>query len=105
MTTRYQELENQVKELQKEIDRLKKEEQESKLPAAFRRESAINFLNEPNWSDCDDMFIWASTPQGEHDYWCYIYHCLCNPRYKVPEKAIIQLQKWVIQSYQKQYGN
>ena len=104
MTTRYQELENQVKELQKEIDRLKKEEQESKLPAAFRRESAINFLNEPNWSDCDDMFIWASTPQGE-DYWLEIFDYLgVDSGYKVPEEAIIQLQKWVIQSYQEQYG-
>ena len=104
MTTRYQELENQVKELQKEIDRLKKEEQESKLPAAFRRESAIKFLNEPNWRDCNGMFTWASTPQGE-DYWWDISDYLgVDPGYKVPDEAIIQLQKWVIQSYQEQYG-
>ena len=104
MTTRYQELENQVKELQKEIDRLKKEEQASELPAAFRRERAIKFLNEPDWSDFDSMFIWASTPQGE-DYWLEIFDYLCaDSEYKVPEEAIIQLQKWVIQSYQEQYG-
>lgn len=36
-----------------------------------------------------------------YDYWCSI--SLLEP-HKVPEKAIIQLQKWVIQSYQEQYG-
>ena len=115
MSTRYQELEQQIKTLQEEhqkqvqklqvqVERLKKEEQESKLPEEFNRGCVINFLKNPNRDDLDCAFKWRLTPQG-HDYWCYIYHCLCNPRYKVPEKAIIQLQKWVIQSYQKQYGN
>lgn len=104
MSIRYQELENQVKELQKEIDRLKKEESESKLPAVFKREHVINFLNKPNWSDFEDMFIWASTPQGEN-YWMEIFDYLYrDPCYKVPDEVIIQLQSWVIQSYQEQYG-
>lgn len=103
MTTRYQELENQVKEIQKEIDRLKKEERESKLPEDFNRGRVINFLKNPNKHDLKCAFIWRPTPQG-HDYWFYIYNCLCHSRYKVPKKAIIQLQNWVIQSYQEQYG-
>ena len=100
MTTRYQELENQVKELQKEIDRLKKEEQESKLPRNFNREKVINFLNKPSYIDLFCAFSWESTPQG-HGYWHSIDKL--GP-HKVPEQAIIQLQKWVIQSYQEQYG-
>ena len=34
-TTRFQDLEQQIKTLQEEIDRLKKEEQETKLPKDF----------------------------------------------------------------------
>lgn len=101
MTTRYQELENQVKEIQKEIDRLKKEEQESKLPEDFSRERIISYLNKPNRSDLDCAFTWSTTPQG-HDYWRSI--AKLEP-HKVPAFVIIQLQKWVIQSYQEQYGN
>ena len=115
MSTRYQELEQQIKTLQEEhqkqvqklqaqVERLKKEEQVSKLPAEFKRESVINFLKNPNRDDLEFGFSWSSTPQGPN-YWCYIYNCLCNSRYKVPDEAIIQLQKWVIQSYQQQYGN
>ena len=103
MTTRYQELENQVKEIQKEIDRLKKEEQESKLPEDFNRGRVINFLKNQNSHDLHCAFRWSSTPQGD-GYWYYIYNCLGHSLYKVPEKAIIQLQNWVIKSYQEQYG-
>ena len=100
MTTRYQELENQVKELQKEIDRLKKEEQESKLPEDFNRKRVISFLNNPNYTDLYLSFDWGSTPQG----WGYWKSISQLEPHKVPEQAIIQLQKWVIQSYQEQYG-
>ena len=100
MTTRYQELENQVKELQKEIDRLKKEEQESKLPEDFNRVEVINFLNNPNENDLAECFCWDSTSEG----WCYWYNISNTYSHEMPEGAIIQLQKWVIQSYQEQYG-
>ena len=100
MTNRYQELENQVKEIQKEIDRLKKEEQESKLPEDFNRERVISYLNNPRTWPASLAFTWDSTPQGGL-YWYSIYHL--EP-HKVPNEAIIQLQKWVIQSYQEQYG-
>ena len=101
MTNRYQELENQVKELQKEIDRLKKEEQEYKLLKNFSRERVISYLNKPNYTDLCCAFGWESTLQGL-DYW---YSISQLEPHKVPEQAIIQLQKWVIQSYQEQYGN
>jgi hypothetical protein len=111
MSTRYEELEQQiqtlqeehqkrVQELQEQVELLKKEEQESKLPEDFNREHAISYLNEPNRSVLDWVFKWRSTPQGYH-YWCSI--ALLEP-HEVPNEAIIQLQKWVIQSYQEQYG-
>ena len=103
-TTRFQDLEQQIKTLQEEIDRLKKEEQETKLPKDFNRESVINFLSNPNIDDLEEAFDLWDTPQG-HYYWGRIYSNLFDYSYKVPEKAIIQLQKWVIQSYQQQYGN
>lgn len=113
MSTLYQELEQQiqtlqeehqkqVKKLQEQVELLKKEEQASKLPMDFNRERVISYLNNPNRSDLQRAFSdWRSTPQG-YDYWYSIYHLNSH---KVPEKAIIQLQKWVIQSYQQQYGN
>ena len=112
MSTRYQELEQQIKTLQEEhqkqvqklqaqVELLKKEEQESKLPVHFDREYTINFLKNPNKRSLNYAFEWSSTPQGV-DYW---YRISLLESHKVPEEAIIQLQKWVIQSYQKQYGN
>ena len=112
MSTRYQELEQQIKTLQEEhqkqvqklqaqVERLKKEEQDSKLPECFNREPVISYLNKQNYTNLNCAFIWSSTPQG-HDYWCSISRL--EP-HKVPDEAIIQLQKWVIQSYQQQYGN
>jgi site-specific DNA-adenine methylase len=109
---KYQELEQQiqtlqeehqkrVQELQEQVELLKKEEQESKLPESFNRERVISYLNKPSYTNLICAFGWHSTPQG-WDYWHSI--SLLKP-HKVPEFAIIQLQKWVIQSYQEQYGN
>jgi len=109
---KYQELEQQIQTLQEEhqkrvqklqeqVELLKKEEQESKLPKNFNRECVISYLNKPSYFDLFCAFSWDSTPQG-HDYWNSISRL--EP-HKVPEQAIIQLQKWVIQSFQEQYGN
>ena len=98
---KYQELENKIKEIQAEVDRLKKEEEEeNKLPRGFNRNYAIWFLNCFHPSHLQKAFAWHSTPQG-HDYWFDIYKNLnIDPEYVVPDKAIIQIQKWVILSYQ-----
>ena len=109
---KYQELEQQIQTLQEEhqkrvqklqeqVELLKKEEQESKLPEEFNRERVISFLNNPNYTDLAESFRWDLTPQGSL-YW---YSTARLEPHKVPEQAIIQLQKWVIQSYQQQYGN
>jgi len=109
---KYQELEQQIQTLQEEhqkrvqklqeqVELLKKEEQESKLPEGFNREEVINFLNNPNENELTESFCWDSTPQGL-GYW---YNISNTHSHEMPEEAIIQLQKWVIQSYRKQYGN
>lgn len=120
MSTRYQQLEQQIQtlqeehqkqiqklqELQKEVELLNKEEQESKLPEGFAREVVLEFLKNPylNCSALSGGFVWSKTTQG-CSYWRGIQrHLESDKNYQVPSQAIIQLQKWVIQSYQKQYG-
>jgi hypothetical protein len=101
---KYQDLENKVKELQAEIERLKQEEKEDKLPRDFNRDCALKFLKNNSSCDLQRAFHWGGTPQGD-DYWYNIYNSLnnnpnYNPKYVVPDKVIIQIQKWVILSYQ-----
>lgn len=116
MKTNYQQLEQKIQELQDEhkrkvnelqaeVDRLKAQEEKDKLPEHFKRNYILNFLTHPNSPDLDDGFDWVSTPQG-HDYWEEINTPLYYNRssYKVPDEAIIQLQKWVIMSYQQEFG-
>lgn len=94
---KYQKLEQQVKDLQKEIERLK--EEENKVPKDFKLDHALSFLDCPNSWDLDDMFTWDISSQGKV-YWDDLYSELCeNPDYKVPDEAIIQIQKWVIEFY------
>jgi hypothetical protein len=96
---KYQELETKVKELQAEIERLKQEEQEEKLPNGFNRVNALKFLKTYSGHDLQRAFYWEDTPQGD-DYWFNIYDSLeNNSKYVVPDKAIIQIQKWVILSF------
>jgi hypothetical protein len=100
---KYQDLENKVKELQAEIERLKKEEKEEKedkLPTHFNRDNALKFLKTYSDYDLHGAFSWGATPQG-YDYWFNIYKSLRNtPKYVVSDVVIIQIQKWVILSYQ-----
>lgn len=101
----YQQLEEKIKELQAEVDRLKAQEKKDKLPENFDRNYILKFLSDPNYIDLRYSFSWIDTPQG-FDYWSDIYSSVySNKSYKVPDEAIIQLQKWVILSYQQQYGN
>lgn len=99
---KYQELENKIKELQEEVRRLKNEEK-ARLPENFDRNMTIMFLENPSFGALDKAFIWSSTPQ-EGEYWTEIADEVdFNEKYKVPNEAIIQLQKWVIQSFQEEY--
>ena len=101
---KYEQLENQIKELQAEVERLKKEEESTKLPRGFSRVNAIEFLKTFKRTNLSGAFTWFYTPQGE-DYWKNISDSLViAPSYKVPEEAIIAIQSWVIESYKEQYG-
>lgn len=100
---KYQELENKIKELQEEVQRLKQEEKENQLPENFDRNMTIMFLENPSFGALDKAFLWYTAPQGEL-YWSDIADQLvCNKEYKVPNEAIIQLQKWMIQSFLEEY--
>ena len=61
------------------------------------------FLENPSFGALDNAFTWDSAPQ-RIEYWAKIGDdVLDNKKYKIPTDAIIQLQKWVIQSYQEEY--
>jgi len=99
---KYQELENKIAELQKEVERLKK--QEKSLPDKFKRDVVLKILdnpyNEDSYYTMDQAFIWGSTPQGG-DYWGKIYAL----NRELNQDDISQLQRWVIQSYRNEYGD
>jgi hypothetical protein len=97
---KYQELEKKIKEMQAEVDLLKKEEEkENELPKQFTPGHALGFLNTFSSHNLDNAFAWVYTPQG-FLYWSDIYQNLeDNSDYVVPDKAIIQIQKWVILSF------
>jgi hypothetical protein len=92
----------EINDLLNEMERA--EDPENGLPGKFRREHALNFLKNPNEESLDLAFTWADTPQGE-DYWIDIHERLCDdPPEAVPDGAIMQIQKWVIASYQAEFG-
>lgn len=116
---KYKHLEDKVKELQAEIDRLKKEEKYQNLPLEFDRNAVLSFLEMYKNGGVTgaelsvkihSSFIWQSTPQGG-EYWSNIYHSFLRNKYgiikdgEIPKEAILQLQSWVIQSYKEQYGS
>jgi hypothetical protein len=88
---KYQQLENQIQELQAEVERLKQEETNNKLPSNFAIDVVKKILDDGDTNYLDDAFDWADTKQG-HTYWDFIYHGIEPLR----KKDIIQLQKWVI---------
>ena len=88
---KYQQLENQIEELQKEVKRLKKEEAGNKLPKNFAIDVVKKVIDTGDVDYLDDAFDWVDTKQG-YDHWGDIYNDLEPLR----KKDIIQLQKWVI---------
>ena len=88
---KYQQLENQIQELQKEVKRLKEEEVNNKLPRNFAIDVVKKILDDGDVDYFDDAFDWEDTKQG-YTYWADIYNDLQSFR----KKDIIQLQKWVI---------
>ncbi len=88
---KYQQLENQIEKLQAEVERLKKEETNNKLPRNFAIDVVKKILDDGDTNYLDDAFDWADTKQG-YTYWNEIYSDLGGLR----KKDIIQLQKWVI---------
>ena len=91
-----QELELQVKKLQKEIEILK--QQEESVPNGFDRECALQYLESRDVTHLGGAFEWEDTAQGR-GYWEQIYDggILC-------EADIIQIQEWVIRSYVQEFG-
>jgi hypothetical protein len=88
---KYQQLENQIEELQKEVKRLKEEEVNNKLPKNFAIDVVKGILDDSDTDYLDDAFDWADTKQG-YNYWQEIFDDVEPLR----KKDIIQLQKWVI---------
>lgn len=98
-------LREKVREFQDAINQLEAAENPDKsLPRIFRREYALKFLENPNSYSLDLAFSWESTPQGE-DYWGDIHDSLNDdPPERIPDEAIMQVQKWVITSYMTEFG-
>ena len=92
---KYQQLKSQIEELQKEVQRLKEEEEEAeannKLPKNFAIDVVKKILGDGGTNYLDCAFDWTDTKQGE-DYWYEI----CGNLQPLRKKDIIQLQKWVI---------
>ena len=89
-------LKKQIQELQAELKRL---ENENKIPDGFDAERAYKFLS----GDCDDgldALFWGKNTQEGEKYWFDISVDNKNPT----DKDVIQLQKWIIESYRKQLG-
>ena len=95
---KYEQIENQIAELKKEVERLKneekKEEEKNKLPLLFSRTDVIGFLDGKHYR-LQRAFNWQTTPQG-HNHWSHIF----EGKKSLTNEDIIQLQKWVILSYQ-----
>jgi hypothetical protein len=83
-----------IKELEKEIESLKEEEKKDKLPEKFNREFAIKYLETQQGYYLKKAFCWATTPQKFN--WYTIY----SGESPLTDKDIIQIQKWIIMSYQ-----
>lgn len=91
-----QELELQVKELQKEIEMLKRQEE---IPTRFDRKLALRYLESRKVVDLVGAFDWEDTDQGV-EYWGEIYVGGI-----LSEADIIQIQEWIIRSYVQEFGH
>lgn len=89
-------LKKQIQELQAELEKL---ENEHKVPEGFDAERAYKFLN-GNKDDGLDAIFWGKNTQEGEDYWMDISVEDKDPT----DKDIIQLQKWIIESYKERLG-
>lgn len=104
-SSKFDALKEKVKELQYAIDQLESAENPDKaLPGNFNREHALEFLENPDSDSLDVAFTWADTPQGETYWVCIRESLLDDPSAKIPDEAIMQVQKWVITSYVTEFG-
>ena len=92
-----EELELQVKELQKEIEKLKR--QEDGVPKEFQRHVAIFYLKNRDFDDLGGAFLWEDTAQGEN-HW----EDICDGLTQLSDADIIQIQEWIIRSYAQEFG-
>jgi hypothetical protein len=93
----YEVLELQIKELQEEVDRLKKEEADKALPLYFNREFAEYSIRVGFVHYLTQAFDWGSTNQG-------LLHWADIRLGKKPmtDKDIICIQNWIILSLQQE---
>ena len=87
---KYEQLEIQIEELQKEVQRLKREERLNKLPDLFVIDTAKK-VTEGSTTVLMYAFKWSSTPQGD-DYW----RSIMVGTQKLSRADIIQIQRWII---------
>ena len=87
---KYEQLEIQIEELQKEVQRLKREERLNKLPDAFVIDSAKK-VTEGSTTALMYAFKWTSTPQKD-GYW----RSIMVGTQKLNKSDIIQIQRWII---------
>jgi len=88
---KYEQLESQIQELQAEVERLKQEEEDNKLPRGFVFDVVKKLIDTGDINKLRCAFNWQKTPQG-YDYWYEVWY---KNKY-LPDKDIIQLQKWMI---------
>ena len=89
-------LKRQVQELQAELEKL---ENEHKVPEGFGAERAYKFLNGDK-TDGLDALSWGDNTQEGMYYWRNI----STGDKDLTDKDIIQLQKWIIESYKERLG-
>jgi len=87
---KYEQLESQIQELQKEVERLKREERLNKLPNGFNIDESKEVIR-GNVKSIDVAFLWTDTPQGA-EYWRNIF----TESKKLSKSDIIQIQRWII---------
>jgi conjugal transfer/entry exclusion protein len=89
---KYEQLENQIQELQKEVQRLKREERLNKLPDGFCIDNAKKVIG-GNTNALRHAFLWKDTPQGD-EYWRNIF--TESKKLSLSKSDIIQIQRWII---------
>ena len=103
-------IQQEIRDLQERLDALNKllaeEEAKATLPESFDRAAAMSFLESPDRGYLNQAFLWSSTPQGR-DYWNDISDDMGHNRivtaHDLPYAAVIAVQRWVIQSYEKEH--